>query len=114
MINAGDIAIDCKGKGSKAINGDSDVTINGGNVTLLATGENYTGIEDDKKSRAITAGSITVNNGTVIAKAHDHAIASSNAITINGGTVNAYSTSTTALDTEATQTGGWLLTKDAE
>ena len=114
VINAGDIAIDCKGKGSKAINGDSDVTINGGNVTLLATGENYTDIEDDKKSRAITAGSITVNNGTVIAKAHDHAIASSSAITINGGTVNAYSTSTTALDTEATQTGGWLLTKDAE
>ncbi len=114
VINGGDIAIDCKGKGSKAINCDSHVTINGGNVTLLATGENYTDIEDDKKSRAITAGNITINNGTVIAKAYDHAIASSGAIEINDGIVNAYSTSAIALDAQATQAGGWLLTKDAE
>ena len=111
-INGGEIAIECKGKGSKAINGDSNVTINGGNITLLATSENYTEIEDDKKTRAITAESITVNNGTVIAKAHDHAFASNSTIEINGGTVNAYSTGSTALNAEATQTGGWLLTKE--
>ena len=113
-INGGEIAIECKGKGSKAINCDSDVTINDGDMTLLATGENYTEIEDDKKTRSITAESITVNNGTVIAKAHDHAFASNSTIEINGGTVNAYSTGSTALGTEATQTGGWLLTQDAE
>ena len=113
-INGGEIAIECKGKGSKAINCDSDVTINDGDMTLLATGENYTEIEDDKKTRAITAESITVNNGTVIAKAHDHAFASNSTIEINGGTVNAYSTGSTALNAEATQTGGWLLTQDAE
>ena len=113
-INGGEIAIECKGKGSKAINCDSDVTINDGDMTLLATGENYTEFEDDKKTRAITAESITVNNGTVIAKAHDHAFASNSTIEINGGTVNAYSTGSTALGTEATQTGGWLLTQDAE
>ncbi len=105
------IAIDCKGKGSKAINCDNSVTVNSGNVTLLTTGENYIEIQDDKKSCAIQAGSITVNNGTVIAKAYDNAL-SAQTININGGVVNATSTNADALDTEATQTGGWLLTKD--
>ena len=105
------IAIDCKGKGSKAINCDNSVTVNSGDVTLLATGENYTEILDDKKSCAIQAGSITVNDGTVIAKAYDNAL-SAQAININGGVVNATSTNADALDTEATQTGGWLLTKE--
>ncbi len=105
------IAIDCKGKGSKAINCDNSVTVNSGNVTLLTTGENYIEIQDDKKSCAIQAGSITVNNGTVIAKAYDNAL-SAQTTNINGGVVNATSTNADALDTEATQTGGWLLTKD--
>ncbi|MBQ5627597.1 MAG: carbohydrate-binding domain-containing protein [Bacteroidaceae bacterium] len=105
------VAIECKGKGSKAINCDNSVTVNSGDVTLLATGENYTEILDDKKSCAIQAGSITVNDGTVIAKAYDNAL-SAQAININGGVVNATSTNADALDTEATQTGGWLLTKE--
>ena len=105
------IAIDCKGKGSKAINCDNSVTVNSGNVTLLTTGKNYIEIQDDKKSCAIQAGSITVNDGTVIAKAYDNAL-SAQTININGGIVNATSTNADALDTEATQTGGWLLTKE--
>ena len=105
------VAIDCKGKGSKAINCDNSVTVNSGNVTLLATGENYIEIQDDKNSRAIQADNITVNNGTVIAKAYDNAL-SAQTININGGVVNATSTNADALDTEATQTGGWLLTKE--
>ncbi len=113
-ITGGKVAIECKGKGAKGINCDSNAVISGGEVTLLATAENYTGLADDKKSRAITAQSITVNGGTVVASAYDHAISSLTDITINGGSINAYSTSSTALDTEATQTGGWLLTKDAE
>ena len=107
------VAIDCNGKGSKAINCDKEVIINSGEVTLLATGENYIEIQDDKKSCAIQAGSITINDGTVIAKAYDNAL-SAQTININGGVVNATSTNADALDTEATQTGGWLLTKDAE
>ena len=55
---------------------------------------------------------ITVNGGTVVAKAYDNALSSNVAININGGAVNAYSTNSIALDIEATQTGGWLLTKD--
>ena len=105
------IAIDCKGKGSKAINCDNSVTVNSGNVTLLTTGKNYIEIQDDKKSCAIQAGSITINDGTVIAKAYDNAL-SAQAININGGVVNATSTNADALDTEATQTGGWLLIKE--
>ena len=106
------IAIDCKGKGAKGINCDKDITVNSGNVTLLATAEDYTAISDDKKSRAITTNSITVNGGTVVAKAYDNALSSNVAININGGVVNAYSTNSIALEIEATQTGGWLLTKD--
>ena len=106
------IAIDCKGKGAKGINCDKDITVNSGNVTLLATAEDYTATSDDKKSRAITTNSITVNGGTVVAQAYDHALSSNVAININGGVVNAYSTNSIALEIEATQTGGWLLTKD--
>ena len=107
------VAIDCKGKGSKAINCNSNAFINGGTMTLLATAENHTELADDKKSRAITAeNGITVNGGTLVAKAYDHAIASNGAIEINSGIVNATSTSSTALETKATQTGGWLLTKE--
>ena len=105
------VAIDCKGKGSKAINCDNSVTVNSGNVTLLTTGKNYIEIQDDKKSCAIQADIITVNDGTVIAKAYDNAL-SAQTININGGVVNATSTNADALDTEATQTGGWLLTKE--
>lgn len=105
------VAIDCKGKGSKTINCDNEVIINSGEVTLLTTGKNYIEIQDDKKSCAIQAGSITINDGTLIAKAYDNAL-SAQTININGGVVNATSTNADALDTEATQTGGWLLTKE--
>ena len=105
------VAINCNGKGSKAINCDNNVTVNSGNVTLLTTGKNYIEIQDDKKSCAIQADIITVNDGTVIAKAYDNSL-SAQAININGGIVNATSTNADALDTEATQTGGWLLTKE--
>lgn len=110
-ISNSKVAIDCKGKGAKAINCDNNVTINSGNVTLLATSKNYIEIQDDKKSRTIQADDITVNDGTVIAKAYDNAL-SAQTININGGVVNATSTNADALDTEATQTGGWVLTKE--
>ncbi len=108
------VAIECNGKGAKAINCDHDVVINSGEVILLATAEDYTDITDDKKTRAITADGITINGGTLVAKAYNHAMSAQMSIEINGGTVNAYSTSATALDTDAAQTGGWLLTQDYE
>ena len=112
MVSNSTIAIDCKGKGAKAINCDNGVTVNSGEVTVLATAEDYTEIEDDKKSRAIQADSFTINDGTVIAKAYDYAISSGLAININGGIVNAISLHCIAFEIGVTQTGGWLLTKD--
>ena len=113
-ITGGTMAIECNGKGSKGINCNSDVTVTGGELTLTATSDNYTDIADDNKSRAITAtGNVTVSGGKVVASAYDNAIHATT-ITVNDGIVNAYSKSSSALGVDAIQSGGWLLTKDAE
>lgn len=111
-ISGGEIAIECNGKGSKGINCNAEVTIDGGETTLIATGDNYTEIADDKKSRGITAGNITMSGGKVVVSAHDNALNAITAITIAGGTLNAYSATGYALNLDAIQTGGWLLYKE--
>lgn len=111
-ISGGEIAIECNGKGSKGINCNAEVTIDGGETTLIATGDNYTEIADDKKSRGITAGNITMSGGKVVVSAHDNALNAITAITIGGGTLNAYSSTGNALNLDAIQTGGWLLYKE--
>lgn len=113
-ITGGTIALECNGKGSKGINCDGNFTVTDGDMTFIAAGDNYTDIADDKKSRAITASSITVNGGRIVANAHDNAMTAIGGITVNGGIINAYSNTSDALNLEAVQTGGWLLTKDAE
>lgn len=113
-ITAGIIELECNGNGAKSINCNGNTTIDGGKVTLIATGENYTEIVDDKKSRAITTGTFTIKSGTVVASAYDNAIAATTSITINGGILNAFSETNDALNIEASHTDGWLLTKDAE
>jgi hypothetical protein len=47
-------------------------------------------------------------------KSYDKSIVTTNGITLTDGTVNAFSESDYALGTAATQTGGWLLTKDGK
>ena len=111
-ISNSKVAIDCKGKGAKAINCDNYVTVNSGEVTMIAAAEDYTEIEDDKKSRAIQADCFTINDGIVIAKAYDYAISSGIAINVNGGILNAISLNCIALEIGVTQTDGWVLTKD--
>ena len=111
-ISNSKVAIDCKGKGAKAINCDNYVTVNSGEVTMIAAAEDYTEIEDDKKSRAIQADCFTINDGIVVAKAYDYAISSGIAINVNGGIVNAKSTNSIAFEIGVTQTDGWVLTKD--
>ena len=106
------VAIDCKGKGAKAINCDNYVTVNSGEVTMIAAAEDYTEIEDDKKSRAIQADCFTINDGIVVAKAYDYAISSGIAINVNGGILNAISLNCIAFEIGVTQTDGWVLTKD--
>ena len=111
-ISNSKVAIDCKGKGAKAINCDNNVTVNSGEVTMIAAAEDYTEIEDDKKSRAIQANCFTINDGVVVAKAYDYAISSGIAINVNGGIVNAISLNCIAFEIGVTQTDGWVLTKD--
>ena len=111
-ISSSKVAIDCKGKGAKAINCDNYVTVNSGEVTMIAAAEDYTEIEDDKKSRAIQADCFTINDGVVVAKAYDYAISSGIAINVNGGIVNAISLNCIAFEIGVTQTDGWVLTKD--
>ena len=111
-ISDSKVAIDCKGKGAKAINCDNYVTVNSGEVTMIAAAEDYTEIEDDKKSRAIQADCFTINDGVVVAKAYDYAISSGIAINVNGGILNAISLNSIAFEIGVTQTDGWVLTKD--
>ena len=111
-ISNSKVAIDCKGKGAKAINCDNNVTVNSGEITMIAAAEDYTEIEDDKKSRAIQANCFTINDGVVVAKAYDYAISSGIAINVNGGILNAISLNCIAIEIGVTQTDGWVLTKD--
>lgn len=114
MISNGEIAIKCTGNGAKAINGNANVTINGGTTTLLSTGDNYADATDSKKSRALTSLNLTQNGGTLLLNAHDKAI-SATSITITNGTIHAISThDVKAVNVEPTQTGGWFMTKGEE
>ena len=113
-ITDGVIGVNCTGEGAKAINADGNVAIvETANVTLLATAKNYQGA-DDKKSRAVSALSYTQNGGKVLMKSYDKAIVATDGISLSQGILNAFSASDYALGIEATQTGGWLLTKDGK
>ena len=113
-ITDGTIGINCSGTGAKAINADGNVVIDNGTITLLSTGKNYNNGADDKKTRTISALAYTQNGGTVLMKSYDKSIVTTNGITLTDGTMNAFSESDYALGTTATQTGGWLLTKDGK
>lgn len=110
IITGGTIAMECTGKGSKGINCNGNMIVDGGEITLISTAENYTQLADDKKSRAITTVGYIQNGGTVRAKAYDNAI-HSESIELSDGVINAFSHNASALNTDATQTGGWLLTR---
>lgn len=109
-ISDGTIALKCTGEGAKAVNGDSDVTVDGGHITLLSVAGNSTDGADEKKSRALTCLNLTQNGGTLLMKAYDKAVSASS-LTITDGIMHAVSTNDTrAINTDAVQTGGWLLT----
>ena len=110
-IADGTINVKCTGAGSKAINCDSNVIVDGGTVTLLSTGKNYNADGDDKKTRAISAVSYAQNGGTVLAKSYDKTVYTTADIRVSEGILNAFSASDYALEKDALQTGGWILTK---
>lgn len=110
-VTGGTIAIECSGAYAKGINCNSDVTIDGGNVTVLSTGE-FT--DFGKRGYAISTNGLTVNGGKLVAASFDDTV-SATGITLNGGTFHAITDSReTGLEGIATQTGGWLLYKKTE
>lgn len=110
-VTGGTIAIECSGAYAKGINCNSDVTINGGNVTVLSTGE-FT--DYGKRGYAISTNGLTVNGGKLVAASFDETV-SATGITLNGGTFHAITDSReTGLEGIAAQTGGWLLYKKTE
>ena len=113
LINGGTIAIDSRGQGSKGINCNGNIVINGGKTTLLANAGNFIGNGYDRKTRAITTYNITVGGGEVYTNAYDHAINADN-LNFTAGTIQAYSSTTQAISGSTQQSGGWLLTQDAE
>lgn len=111
VVNGGTIAIKCTGKGAKAMNSDNNIRITNGDITLLSTAPNYQDAIDDKKSRALSGLSLTHSNGTLLLKAYDKAISVAS-LTQSGGIINAISTNDVeAINVDAEQTGGWLMTK---
>ena len=113
-IRGGNIAIKCTGEGSKAINCDSNVTIDKAEVTLLSIGENYKELADDKKSRAITCAAYTQKAGKVRLSAYDKAV-SATSVTLLDGTLHAISSDDTNVTTvDIKQSAGWLMTKGKE
>ena len=113
-VTEGTIGINCTGLGAKAVNSDGNVVIDGGSLTLLSTGKNYNEGTDDKKTRAISAHTYVQNAGNVLMKSYDKAVSTTGSITLTNGVMNAFSNNDYALGTAATQTGGWLLTKDGK
>ena len=111
-ITKGIIAIECTGKGAKGIN-SSKVTVKGGDITILSTGENYKGATDTRKSIAIDTSIMTITNGELKLKAYDNAI-SAEKVSLNKGTLHAISDDDTAIDAEITQSAGWIMTKDGK
>ena len=109
-IQNGTIAIECSDKGAKGINCNK-ATIKGGDITVLSMGEDYIGISETRRSKALDATSVTITNGNCLLKAYDSAI-SATKISIYKGTLHAISENNTAIDAVITQSGGWIMTKD--
>ena len=109
-IQKGTIAIECSGKGAKGINCNK-ATITGGDITVLSIGEDYIGINETRRSKALDATTVTITNGNSLLKAYDSAI-SATKISIYKGTLHAISENDVAIDAEITQSGGWIMTKE--
>jgi hypothetical protein len=107
-ISGGEVAIECSGKGAKGIN-CRNVSITGGDVTILSIAGNHTA----RKSIAVDANNFTVTNGRTELRGHTHAV-SATKVTLVKGTLHAISDSDTAIDATIKQSGGWLMSKDAE
>lgn len=108
-ISGGTIAMDCSGKGAKGINcGYIEAT--GGDITILTNAQNF---NDNYRSVAIDTQNLVMTNGNVKLSAYDNAVDATE-ISLFDGTLHAISKEDTAIDADISQTGGWLIIKEAE
>jgi len=125
VINGGELWLKSTGTGGKGISSDQDITVNGGIVRVITTGERYVygmehssakGIKSDTNitinggdirvkttggegSEAIEAkGLLVINDGIVEVSAFDDGINSGSHMYLNGGNVYAYSSNNDGLD----------------
>ena len=89
LISGGQTVINSSGSGGKGVNVKGALTINNGELSVTATGNEFKYRNDNTKAKAITNdGNLTVSGGSVYAlSATDHAITSKGAMTVSGGMV---------------------------
>ena len=109
-INGGTISIECTGKGAKGVNCDNTISINGGEVTVLTDIQDF---NDKYTSVAIETNNLVITNGTTVLRSDNHAV-NATKVSLFDGTLQTASNESLAIDAEISQTGGWLIKKDAE
>jgi len=113
-ISGSDVFLLSSGQGSKCINAASGVNIGTSTVTVAAKGTDYDGGDNNVRSRAVDAVSLTVGSGTYLGIcAAQTAIYTESSLNIAGGNTFAYTLSdySKAVTVKGTisQTGGLLM-----
>lgn len=92
-MTSGSLNLTATGAGGRGINADGNVTVEGGELTVITAGNTYEYGDDDSKPQGIkTDGNITVNGGTVHVAAspsNGNAMKTDFTIAFNGGTIMA-------------------------
>ena len=103
----------CTGKGSKAINCDGDITVEGGTIRLLVEGDDYYDADGYKRAQGVNSNSLTMSNGVLVVNSMMDALATSQ-VTMSGGVMqltNVGNNDSGYFDWELQQSGGWLVKK---
>ena len=113
-ISGSDIFLLSSGQGSKCVNAAAGVNIGTSNVVMAAKGTDYAGGDNNVRSRAVDAASLTVGGGTNLGiSAAKVAISTEGNLDITGGNTFAYTLSddSKAVNVKGSisQTGGLLM-----
>ncbi len=87
----------------KGVKADGDITINGGNISVVTTGTNAEGIESKSE--------LVINGGTIKINSYDDGLNSSSHMYINGGELTIISTANDAIDSNGNMyiNGGYTM-----
>jgi len=89
IMTQGTVAITSTGTAGKGISVDGTLTVNGGAITIAASGASFTYGANTSEAKGIKSdGALTVNAGTISIAATDDGIKSEASIVFNNGTVN--------------------------